>query len=165
MYCCFLKTPIGELVLAGKASRLETVCFASGLPRQALVEKWMFDDQAFLEERKQLTEYFDGKRELFDFELKLKGTEFQLLVFNELQKVPYGTTCSYSDIAHALGSPKAVRAVGRANGLNPLLIVVPCHRVIGADGKLMGYSGGVQAKAALLRLETRPESQYSILHG
>ena len=158
MYYCFLKTPIGELVLAGKASRLEKVCFASGLSRHALFEKWMFNDQVFLEERKQLTEYFDGKRELFDFELKLKGTEFQLLVFHELQKVPYGTTCSYSDIAHALGRPKAVRAVGRANGLNPLLIVVPCHRVIGANGALIRYSGGLRVQEALLRLETRPRS-------
>jgi len=153
MYCCFLKTPIGELVLAGKARGLENVCFVRGLSRQAVFEKWMFDDQAFLEERKQLTEYFDGKRQLFDFQLKLTGTEFQLLVFHELQKIPYGTTCSYSHIAHALGRPKAVRAVGRANGLNPLLIVVPCHRVIGANGKFMGYSGGVQAKEALLQLE------------
>ena len=153
MYCCFLKTPIGELVLAGKASGLEKVCFVRGLSRQELFDQWVFDDQAFLEERKQLTEYFDRKRQLFDFQLKLTGTEFQLVVFHELQKIPYGTTCSYSHIAHALGHPKAVRAVGRASGLNPLLIVVPCHRVIGADGELMGYSGGVQAKEALLRLE------------
>lgn len=102
---------------------------------------------------KQLAEYFGGKRQNFDLPLDLRGTEFQLAVWRELLAIPYGTTCSYSDLAERLGKPAAVRAVGAANGANPVPLVVPCHRVIGKGGGLTGYRGGLAIKSELLRLE------------
>jgi methylated-DNA-[protein]-cysteine S-methyltransferase len=101
----------------------------------------------------QLEEYFSGQRRDFDLELAPQGTEFQLRVWNELTRIPYGTTISYGELARRLGNPDASRAVGTANGANPIPIVVPCHRVIGADGSLTGFGGGLKAKAALLELE------------
>lgn len=102
----------------------------------------------------QLGEYFAGKRQRFDLTLDPQGTEFQRKVWNALAAIPYGETRNYREIAEAVGTPRAVRAVGAANGRNPLPIVVPCHRVIGADGKLVGYAGGLTVKRILLDLET-----------
>ena len=113
---------------------------------------WIFNEKPFLEARRQLDEYFAGKRREFDLPLKPTGTEFQLQVLEELQKIPYGITCSYRDIAERIGRPKAVRAVGAANGRNPIPVSIPCHRVIGASGALPGFGGGLPATAALLRL-------------
>lgn len=101
----------------------------------------------------QLTEYFQGKRRFFDFPMELQGTKFQVQVWKELQKIPYGETRTYKDIAVAIGKPNACRAVGMANHNNPLWIVVPCHRVIGSNKKLTGYAGGLFMKEALLRIE------------
>lgn len=101
----------------------------------------------------QLSEYFDGKRTSFDFPYELRGTEFQKKVWTELCKIPYGRTKSYKEIAEAIGSPAACRAVGMANNKNPLAIAVPCHRVIGSDGSLTGYASGITLKKALLELE------------
>lgn len=101
----------------------------------------------------QLTEYFAGQRRTFDLPLAAKGTTFQQHVWQLLRDIPYGQTASYSDIAQRLGKPKAVRAVGAANGRNPISIIVPCHRVIGADGSLTGYAGGLARKSQLLNLE------------
>ena len=102
---------------------------------------------------RQLSEYFSGKRKEFHLPLLLKGTDFQKQVWNALLKIPFGETRSYKQIAEAIGNPKAVRAVGMANNKNPLLIVVPCHRVIGANGKLVGYAVGLEKKEFLLKLE------------
>ncbi len=102
---------------------------------------------------RQLSEYLKGERKTFDLPLNPKGTEFQKRVWNALCEIPYGETRSYKQIAEAIGNPKAVRAVGMANNRNPITIVVPCHRVIGADGKLVGYGGGLEMKEFLLRLE------------
>ncbi len=102
---------------------------------------------------RQLDEYFAGRRRGFDLELAPRGTDFQLRVWRALAEIPYGETVSYADIAERLGRPGAARAVGRANGTNPIPIVVPCHRVIGADGSLTGYGGGLPIKRALLELE------------
>lgn len=101
----------------------------------------------------QLEEYFAGNRVQFDLNLNAAGTEFQQQVWQQLMTIPYGQTCSYADIAKAINNPKAVRAVGAANGRNPLTIVVPCHRVIGSNGKLTGYAWGTSIKAGLLELE------------
>ncbi len=101
----------------------------------------------------QLEEYFNGKRKRFDFRYKLAGTDFQQKVWRQLTKIPYGQTRSYKDIAIAIGRPSAYRAVGTANNKNPLSIVVPCHRVIGSGGKLVGYAGGLATKLKLLKLE------------
>jgi methylated-DNA-[protein]-cysteine S-methyltransferase len=108
--------------------------------------------------RAQLEEYFRGERRSFDVPLALRGTPFQLRVWAELQRIPYGTTISYGELARRLGNPNLSRAVGAANGANPISIIVPCHRVIGADGSLVGYGGGMPAKRGLLALERRPES-------
>lgn len=102
---------------------------------------------------KQLDEYFAGKRKKFDLPLSMKGTEFQQKVWEALRAIPYGETRSYGDIAKAIGKPKAARAVGMANNRNPVSIIVPCHRVIGANGSLVGYGGGLKAKEFLLKLE------------
>ena len=107
------------------------------------------------EAHRQLSEYLKGERKMFDLPLQMKGTDFQQRVWNALLEIPYGETRSYKQIAEAIGNPKAVRAVGMANNRNPLLIVVPCHRVIGADGKLVGYGAGIEKKEFLLRLEKR----------
>ena len=104
---------------------------------------------------KQLDEYFSGKRKTFDVPLDAKGTKFQKQVWRELQKIPFGKTLSYGDIAKKIKNPKASRAVGGANNKNPIAIVVPCHRVIGANGKLVGYAGGLHRKAWLLKHERR----------
>lgn len=101
----------------------------------------------------QLDEYFSGQRKVFDIPLAANGTEFQKKVWHALTTIPYGQTWSYQDLANAIDNPKAVRAVGLANGKNPISIVVPCHRVIGKNGKLTGYAGGVERKAKLLELE------------
>lgn len=109
------------------------------------------------ETKKQLQEYFAKAREIFDLPLELKGSDFQISVWKELTKISFGRTCSYADISRAIGKPLAYRAVGSANGLNLLPIIIPCHRVIGSNGKLAGYASGITKKAWLLRHE---ESQF-----
>jgi methylated-DNA-[protein]-cysteine S-methyltransferase len=108
---------------------------------------------------KQLQNYFEGKRRSFTLPLELKGTEFMLSVWKELQNIPYGETCSYKDIAERIGNPKACRAVGLANNKNPIPIFIPCHRVIGANGKLVGFAGGLEMKEQLLDLEKRNKNR------
>ena len=102
---------------------------------------------------RQLQEYWSGKRRAFDFPYELRGTEFQKKVWAALETIPYGQTCTYGDIARMVGSPKAVRAVGAANGKNPIWIAVPCHRVVGGNGTLTGYAGGIERKRRLLEME------------
>ena len=153
MYYCYLPTPIGDLLLAGERDSLSLVGFPEGAMRHDPDPDWIYNEQPFEEVRKQLTEYFAGERTEFDVPLSLHGTEFQLQVLEELKLIPYGETTSYGDIAKRIGRPKAVRAVGAANGRNPIPIIVPCHRVIGSSGHLTGFGGGLDAKTALLRLE------------
>ena len=153
MYYCYLNTPIGELLLAGTDEALRMIGFPKGSMRRDPEPDWIFNEKPFEEARKQLLEYFSGERKVFDLPLELDGTEFQLSVLQALQQIPYGTTASYADVARRIGRPKAVRAVGAANGRNPIPIVVPCHRVIGSHGDLTGFGGGLDTKEALLRLE------------
>jgi len=153
MYYCYLDTPIGDLLLAGDEDGLALVGFPEGTMRREPEDDWIFSEKPFAAAREQLTAYFAGERQDFDLKLKPTGTEFQLQVLEELQRIPYGTTCSYSEIASRIGRPKAVRAVGAANGRNPIPIIIPCHRVIGASGALTGFGGGLPTKEALLRLE------------
>jgi len=153
MYYCYLDTPIGDLLLAGEEAALCLIGFPEGAMRLEPESDWIFSEKPFAAAREQLTAYFAGKRKTFDLPLKPTGTEFQLQVLAELQKIPYGTTVSYGDIASRIGRPKAVRAVGAANGRNPLPIIIPCHRVIGASGDMTGFGGGIPTKKALLRLE------------
>ena len=154
MYYCYFDTPIGELLLAGDEDALAMIGFPEGKMRREPEPDWIYNEKPFDEAIRQLGEYFDGKRQDFDLPLRLSGTEFQLLVLDELRRIPYGETTSYGDIAARIGRPKAVRAVGAANGRNPIPIVVPCHRVIGAGGDLTGFGGGLDTKEALLRLES-----------
>ena len=149
----FIKSPIGPLLLAGDEEGLKYVGFPEGKGQVQPDENWDEDNRAFKEAKTQLDEYFKGKRKQFDLKLAPVGTPFQLDVLNALQKIPYGETRSYQDIASGVGRPRAVRAVGAANGRNPLPIVIPCHRVIGANGSLTGFGGGLPAKRYLLELE------------
>jgi methylated-DNA-[protein]-cysteine S-methyltransferase len=153
MYYCYLDTPIGELLLAGEDGALSMIGFPKGSMRREPEADWIFNEAQLVDACRQLREYFAGERRHFDLPLKLKGTEFQVRVLEALQGIPYGETTSYGEIAKRIGRPKAVRAVGAANGRNPIPIVVPCHRVIGSSGDLTGFGGGLDTKEALLRLE------------
>ncbi len=153
MYYCYLETPIGELLLAGENGGLSMIGFPKGSMRRDPEPDWIFNEKPLAPARQQLTEYFSGTRREFDLDLELSGTEFQVRVLRALQEIPYGETVSYGEIARRIGRPKAVRAVGAANGRNPIPIVVPCHRVIGSSGDLTGFGGGLDTKEALLRLE------------
>jgi len=153
VYYCYLETPIGELLLAGDADGLSLIGFPKGSMRREPEPDWIFNEKPLAEARRQLREYFAGKRRGFDLPLNLSGTEFQVSVLRALLEIPYGETVSYGEIAKRIGRPRAVRAVGAANGRNPLPVVVPCHRVIGSTGDLTGFGGGLDTKEALLRLE------------
>ena len=146
-----LTTPIGELLLVADTDGALTAVHLPG--RHGSTAGWERDDALLEPARRQLTEYFAGERTEFDLPLRPAGAEFQLRVWEKLTTIPYGETASYGDIARELGHPTAARAVGAANGRNPIAIVVPCHRVIGANGSLTGYAGGLDQKRALLDLE------------
>jgi methylated-DNA-[protein]-cysteine S-methyltransferase len=153
MYYCYLNSPIGDLLLAGDDDGLSLIGFPQGKMRHDPEPDWIFNEKPFAAARQQLEEYFAGERTAFDLPLHLSGTDFQVQVLQELQRIPYGETTSYGDIAKRIGRPKAMRAVGAANGRNPIPIIVPCHRVIGSSGDLTGFGGGLDTKEALLRLE------------
>ena len=153
MYYCYLNTPIGELLLAGENEALSMIGFPKGSMRRDPEPDWIYNEKPLAKARQQLEEYFAGARKDFDLQLKLNGTEFQVNVLKALLKIPYGETVSYGEIARRIGKPKAVRAVGAANGRNPIPIVEPCHRVIGSSGDLTGFGGGLDTKEELLRLE------------
>jgi len=149
----YLDTPIGPLLLAGDGVGLSKVGFPAGKGRVAPREVWRRDDDQFVEVRSQLTAYFARELRTFDLELAPEGTPFQLSVWKALSGIPYGTTISYGELATRLNRPGASRAVGAANGANPIPIIVPCHRVIGANGTLTGFGGGIETKRHLLALE------------
>lgn len=152
MHYTYIDTPIGPLLLAGETS-LSRVSFPEGSMAFEPDAGWQRDDDAFPEARQQLREYFAGKRRDFTVPLDVHGTPFQRRVLEALRGIPYGETRTYKDIAHRIGSPLAVRAVGAANGSNPLPVIIPCHRVIGSNGKLTGFGGGLPTKQYLLDLE------------
>ena len=146
-----LDSPLGRLILIDKAGALATVAFAGGRLPSGPYQKQ--ETPLLLEAARQLAEYFSGKRRNFDLPLAPEGTEFQQDCWQALCAIPYGKTCSYGEIAAQIGRPKAVRAVGQANNRNPIAVIIPCHRVIGANGKLTGYGGGLDNKELLLELE------------
>ncbi len=158
MYYCYLETPIGELLLAGETDALFMIGFPKGAMRRDPEPDWIYNEKRLAAVCEQLQEYFAGTRKEFDLSLELSGTEFQVSVLQALQGIPYGQTTSYGAIAKQIGRPKALRAVGAANGRNPIPIVVPCHRVIGSTGELTGFGGGLDTKGALLRLEAENSS-------
>ncbi|WP_116245913.1 methylated-DNA--[protein]-cysteine S-methyltransferase [Nocardiopsis sp. FIRDI 009] len=145
-----MDSPIGELTLFGDSESLSGVWTRP----KAVPEDWERDQAAFREAIAQLTAYFAGDLREFDLALSPTGTDWQLEVWAALTTIPYGETASYGELAEELGRPTASRAVGMANGRNPISIIVPCHRVIGADGSLTGYAGGLERKRFLLALES-----------
>jgi len=159
-----MKSQIGPLYIVASANTLEGVYWSkqsaplakslrSSAPSIKIISKTL----------RQLEEYFAGKRTHFDLPFDPPGTEFQKQVWKELSRIPYGKTCSYAELARKIGRDKAVRAVGTANGRNPLCIVVPCHRVIASSGSAGGYAGGPQAKSSLIKLEQQGESRSTLL--
>lgn len=141
-----MSSPIGTLEIETQAGAITAIGFVEGEPNAT-------DDPLLSRAVAQLEEYFEGKRERFDLPLAPKGTAFQRRVWRELERIPFGATISYGELATRVGDSKASRAVGAANGRNPIAVVIPCHRVIGADGSLTGYAAGVARKEALLRGE------------
>jgi methylated-DNA-[protein]-cysteine S-methyltransferase len=155
MHFSVIDSPIGDLLVVGDDANFTGLYLPTGRRPMRPSPSWERDDSAFGEVRRQLTEYFTGDRRTFDLPLSPAGTPFQRRVWAALCQIPYGETTSYGKIAAGLGLPDAARAVGLANGQNPIAIIVPCHRVIGADGSLTGYGGGLPAKQWLLAHEAR----------
>jgi methylated-DNA-[protein]-cysteine S-methyltransferase len=148
-----IDSPVGRLMLAGEPGCLRILSF-DGEPKSA----WLQDLAPFRQVIEQLNAYFAGELREFSITLDPEGTPFQIRVWRELERIPYGETISYGQLAQRIGNPKASRAVGLANGSNPIAIIVPCHRVIGSNGKLTGYGGGLPIKQHLLALERRQRS-------
>lgn len=171
VHTTLVDSPIGSLRLASTSAGLAYLELPNAcgrgmrgwlhrcLPDARCVEDFAANRRA----TQQVLEYLEGKRSVFDLELDSRGTDFQLRVWNALREIPYGETRSYAQIAKQLGQPRAVRAVGTANGANPLSLVVPCHRVIASGGKLGGYGGGLELKARLLAMERAGPSQRQLL--
>ncbi len=150
-----IESPVGPLLLVADESGLLGINFANGRKPPYVNPQWRDDAQPLHEPIRQLRAYFAGDLKSFDIKLAPEGTAFQLGVWKRLCEIPYGETISYGELARRLGNPNASRAVGLANGSNPIPIVIPCHRVIGSNGKLTGYGGGLPIKENLLALERR----------
>ena len=144
-----IDSPIGELLIAGSKQGLRSLWMSPF----RIEPTWRHDPDAFDDVRDQLDQYFAGERNVFEVQLDLAGRGFERSVWEALLDIPYGETASYGEIATRIGAPSAARAVGLANGRNPVAVIVPCHRVIGADGSLTGYGGGLERKRFLLELE------------
>lgn len=161
LYRSTLESPIGKLELLSTKNGLAVLHLGRATRRR--LDGWtrqFFSDAAIVDARKehrnfarQLDDYFGGKRRIFDLPLDLRGSEFQRAVWAEVERIPYGTTITYGEIAHLMGRPRASRAVGAANGANPVPIIIPCHRVMGSTGSLTGYGGGLARKRWLLAHE------------
>ena len=155
-----LDTPIGRLRFTSDGAGIITIRFPGD--RGGTERASATSDAVLNEAARQLAEYFAGARRAFELPLRPTGTPFQLRVWSELQRIPYGETISYGELARRIGAPNAARAVGLANGANPIPIVIPCHRVIGSDGSLTGFGGGIATKRALLDLEQRATAAESL---
>ena len=151
-YC---ESPIGKLLLVASERGLSQIWFDGQVQKTGLGAGLREDPATLREVMHQLRAYFAGELEIFDLDLVPEGTSFQQKVWDELLKIPYGETISYGQLARRIGDPNASRAVGLANGSNPIPIIIPCHRVIGSNGKLTGYGGGLPIKEKLLALEKR----------
>lgn len=149
------ESPVGTLLLAGSHAGLSFVSFSTGRHAVSIAPEWTENRAVLTNVIAQLEEYFAGRRKSFDLALCPEGTPFQRQVWSALQTIPYGETISYKGLAERIGKPKTIRAVGAANGANPIPIIIPCHRVIGHDGSLTGFGGGLPLKKRLLELESR----------
>jgi len=154
MYYSQYLSPIGTLLLVGDGENIHKIVFPDDRRPTEPDESWQSNGSAFTELKRQLDAYFAGTLKEFDVSLAPAGTEFQRSVWDALANVGYGTTCSYREIANAIGNPSACRAVGAANGANPIPIVIPCHRIIGTNGTLTGFAGGLLTKHWLLSHES-----------
>ena len=152
-YYTYVNSPIGSLLLAGDGERLHMLRFPEGKRPQETEPGWIENSSKFKKEISQLRAYFAGESKQFELSLAPRGTEFQRKVWSALQSIPYGETRSYGELASQVGNGKASRAVGAANGQNPIPVIIPCHRVIGSDGSLTGFGGGLETKQRLLALE------------
>lgn len=150
----YYKSPIGNLIIVEEENAIIKLCFKEQEITN-IKDIQEFETPLLKKAKKQLEEYFEGKRKKFDLALRLNGTSFQNKVWKALLNIPYAKTCSYKDIAKNIGNENASRAVGNANNKNPLPIFIPCHRVIGSNGKLIGYAGGLDIKIKLLELERK----------
>jgi methylated-DNA-[protein]-cysteine S-methyltransferase len=148
-----VQSPIDRLILASDGAALVGVWMANASPADANWSRRTGDDDILAQTRTQLEEYFDGRRRVFEVPLAPNGTDFQRSVWTALMQIPFGTTISYGELARRLGKEAAIRAVGAANGRNPIPVIVPCHRVIGSDGSLTGFGGGLPRKKWLLQHE------------
>jgi len=160
-----MPSPVGELLLTADDAGVTGLFMDAHRHGPVHTEGWRRDDERLAEVRRQLDEYFAGTRRTFDLALNPRGTDFQHAVWRALREIPYARTCSYGAVASAIGNPKGVRAVGLANGRNPISIIVPCHRVVGSDGSLTGYGGGIERKQWLLAHEQRFAGQPSLFPG
>jgi methylated-DNA-[protein]-cysteine S-methyltransferase len=149
----YYECPIGRLLLAGDGVALHLISFPAGSRTICVRDSWRRDDACFKDAVAQIEAYFGGKLQDFDVSLALNGTAFQIAVWKMLREIPYGETVSYGAIAKRIGQPSASRAIGAANGANPIPIIVPCHRVIGTNGCLTGFGGGLETKKFLLNHE------------
>lgn len=163
-YYRIIDSPIGPLTLAGRGNAL-THLLMDNHRHAPNATGWLRDDTAFAAAVDQLTDYFTGARTEFALDLHMAGTEFQQRVWSALLTIPYGQTRTYGQLATQIGAPTASRAVGLANGRNPISIIVPCHRVIGSKGNLTGYGGGIERKRALLDLEGKQSDTDLTLFG
>ena len=156
-YYTRIESPIEPLLLASDGESLTSLFMVTQRHGPFFSESWIRDDNAkpFAEARRQMEAYFAGELTEFDLPLNMIGTEFQKTVWRELLNIPFGVTISYGELAERVGNPSASRAVGAANGRNPISIIVPCHRVIGSNGKLTGYGGGIERKEWLLAHESK----------
>ena len=154
-----MDSPVGRLLLAGNAEALHFLSFPSGHKAFGPKPAWQPDDAPFQEVKRQLAAYFSGALRQFEVPLVLTGTDFQKRVWTRLQTIPFGETRSYGWLARQIGRPTASRAVGAANGANPIPIIIPCHRVIGTNGALTGFGGGIETKKFLLDLEDAPAAR------
>lgn len=155
LYYSHFDSPVGRLMLAGDEQSLHFLVFPTGSKAFGPRPGWREADHPFTETKRQLGEYFCGKRQTFDLPLALGGTEFRKSVWKRLPSIPFGQTRTYRWLAEQLGNRQATRAVGAANGANPISIILPCHRVIGSNGQLTGFGGGLHVKRWLLDLEAR----------
>lgn len=158
----YMQTPIGSLLIAGDGETIDLISFPTGSRTKHPHEDWRQDDDQFISTRQQLAAYFAGELRSFDVPLTLIGTDFQKSVWRALLEIPFGETISYGELAARIGRPKASRAVGAANGANPIPVIIPCHRVIGSNKSLTGFGGGVETKAFLLNHEGALGTQASL---
>ncbi len=158
MEYCYFQSPIGQLLLVAEQQKLCRIGFLEGKLSYTPKESWTYNEQHLQIAINQLKEYFAGRRREFTVPLTLHGTDFKKAVLEQVAKVPYGHTSSYSDIAKSIKRPLACRAVGTANATNPLPIIIPCHRIIGKNGDLTGFGGGMAVKRFLLGLEQQATS-------